>query len=146
MPERPRRGEGVIRELGEPVGAPALAVERITPPRHAWRVIRDLVEDKSTLEVVNDQGKFRIPEIDLIVHRNTEEWYSFCDADYGSLCGISYTERELQRDDWRVLTTTRTKLASDRDNFYIHARLDAYEQDRRIFSENWDETIARDLV
>jgi hypothetical protein len=32
------------------------------------------------------------------------------------------------------------------ENFYIHARLDAYEKDHRIFSDNWDETIKRDLV
>ncbi|WP_274426151.1 CocE/NonD family hydrolase [Chelativorans sp. YIM 93263] len=146
LPERPRRGEGVIRDLGEAEGSPAPEVQRINPPRHAWRLVRDLVEDRSTLEVVNDQGSFRIPEIDLVVRRNTEEWYSFRDADFNSLRGVSYTERELRRDDWHISTTTRTELTSDAENFYIHARLDAYEDDRRIFSDNWDEKIPRHLV
>lgn len=147
LPNRPSRKEDdALRPMGEAEGAPPLEIERLTAPRHSWRVVRDLVEDKATLEVLNDQGSFRIPEIDLVVRRNTEEWYSFRDHDFQSISGISYTERELRREGWQVSAVTRTELTSDARNFYIHARLDAYEKDRRIFSDNWDETIPRDLV
>ena len=134
------------RPLGEPEGAPPLRTERLTQGRHAWQVIRDLVEGRSTLEVINDEGAYRIPEIDLTIRRSTEERYSFCEDDHGSLRGITETEREFSREGWRTLTKTWTELTSDAENFYISAWLDAYEGDRRIYSQTWDETIPRDLV
>ena len=146
LPERARREEAELRPLAEPEGATALETERLTAQRHAWRVVRDMVEDEATLEVLNDEGAYRIPEIDLEVRRNTEERYSFCNADFGSLRGSSYTERAFRRGDWNVCAISRTELTSDSQNFYVHARLDAFHGDRRIFAENWDETIPRDLV
>jgi predicted acyl esterase len=146
LPERQQREEQPLREIGEPEGAPPLEIERLTAERHAWRVVRDLAEDEAALEVVNDQGSFCIPEIGLIVGRNTEERYSFRGRDFNSPKGVTCTERELRRGDWSASAVTRTELTSDPENFYIHARLDAYEGKKRIFSQNWDETIPRDLV
>jgi hypothetical protein len=45
-----------------------------------------------------------------------------------------------------VRTTTRTVLTADRDNFYIQAQLDRWEQDRREYSRHWSSTIPRKLV
>ncbi|MEX2577633.1 MAG: hypothetical protein WD342_01135 [Verrucomicrobiales bacterium] len=42
--------------------------------------------------------------------------------------------------------TTRTILTSDPDTFKIHAQLDAYENEERVFSKNWNRTIPRNLV
>ncbi|MGM0421508.1 MAG: CocE/NonD family hydrolase [Pseudomonadota bacterium] len=146
IPERPAYEETALRPFGAPEGAAELVTQQQTEPRHSWRVVRDLVENKSTLEVLNDNGSFHIPEINLTLRRSTEEQYSFRDSDFNSLCGISYTERAFRRDDWEVSIITRTELTSDAENFYIHATLDAYEKNRRIFSDNWDEVIKRDLV
>jgi len=60
--------------------------------------------------------------------------------------GENRTERTFRRGDWSVRTTTRTVLTADTSNFYIHAELDAYEGDKRIYSRNWDRTIPRDGV
>ncbi len=35
---------------------------------------------------------------------------------------------------------------SDRDNFYLEAKLEAFEGDARVFEKTWNETIPRDLV
>ncbi len=146
IPQRQVRDEPPMRPLGEPEGAPPMPVDRLAEGRHAWRLIRDLVGDTSTLEVINDEGTYRLPEIGMTIRRNTEERYSFRDNDHGSLEGQTFTEREFRREGWRALAVTSTKLTSDARNFHIHARLDAFDGDVRIFSENWDETIPRDLV
>ena len=146
LPERARREDPPLRSLGDPEGAPQLKTERLTEPEHSWRVIRSMVEDEAALEVVNDEGSYRIPEIDLVIRRRTEERYSFRAADFTSLCGMTATERGFSRGDWSTHTTTRTILTCDEANFYVHARLDAYEGDRRIYSRNWDETIPRDMM
>lgn len=146
LPDRQRRDDPELRELGEPEGAPRLNTERLTEPEYSWRVVRSMVEDEAALEVVNDDGSYRIPEIDLVIRRRTEERYSFRDADFTSLCGMTATERGFSRADWSVCTNTRTILTCDEVNFYIHATLDAYEGERRIYSQNWNETIPRDMM
>ncbi|RJE85854.1 hypothetical protein [Paracoccus onubensis] len=105
-----------------------------------------MVEDEVALEVVNDDASYRIPEIDLIIRRRTEERYSFRDADFTSLCGMTATKRGFSRADCSVCTNTRTILTCDEVNFYIHATLDAYEEEKRIYSQNWNKTIPRDMM
>lgn len=52
----------------------------------------------------------------------------------------------MSRGDWKIRTITRTVLTSTPEHFRVAAMLDAYEGDQRVFSRNWHETIARDLV
>ncbi len=146
VPERRACEEPEMRPLGAPEGAPPMPIDRIAEGRHAWRLIRDLVGDVSTLEVINDEGTYHLPEFDMTIRRNTEERYSFRAGDHSSLRGETFTEREFRREGWRALAVTSTTITSDVQNFHIHARLDAFDGDRRIFSENWAETFPRDLV
>jgi putative CocE/NonD family hydrolase len=146
LPCRPLGAADEAHPLGPPEGAPPLKTQFIAPQRHAWRVIRDLAADTATLEVINDQGRFRIPEVDLEVHRSTEEWYSFHAADFSSLRGETSTERGFRRAGWDVRVETHTVLTCNEKDFLIHARLDAFENERRVYSQNWDEKIPRDLM
>lgn len=152
VPVRPRRPEDdALRPFGEPEGAPELEVTHLEPGEHHWRVTRDLVTDVSTLEVVNDQGAFRIDETGTMVRRATNEWYSFRWNEVNSVRGETRTVRRLERDDWRVEVKTRTVLTSTPDDFVVTAQLDAYELDEqrgnpRVFSQSWERAIPRDLV
>ncbi len=100
LPERRPRNDPPLRELGVPEGAPPLEIERLTEEEHSWRVVRSMVEDEAALEVINDEGSYRIPEIDLEIRRRTEERYSFRAADFTSLRGMTATERGFSRGDW----------------------------------------------
>ena len=131
---------------GPPQATEPLGRRLLAPPRHAWRVIRDLASDRSVLEVVNDDGRYRLPDADVTVTRAGEEAYTSVANDVDSVRGETIWERALERDGWSVRTVTRTVLTSDAERFYLRAELDAYEGDRRVFSRNWDETIPRDLV
>ena len=152
LPVRPPRPEdAALREFGEPEAAPDLEITPLTPGEHHWRVSRDLVTNVSTLEVANDQGSFRIDETDTIVRRSTNEWYSFRWNEVNSVRGETRTVRRFERDDWRVEIVTRTVLTSTPTDFHISAQLDAYELDSqrgdpRVYSENWQRAIPRDLV
>lgn len=119
---------------------------------HSWRVTRDLATDVSILEIVNDQGSFRLEDTGTVIHRDTREWYSFRWNDVTSARGETRTVRRLENgDDWRVEVVTRTVLTCTRSEFLINAQLDAYELDEeqgdpRVYSQNWQRRIARDLV
>ncbi|WP_166261301.1 CocE/NonD family hydrolase [Marinobacter salicampi] len=130
----------------EPEQAPELEVKLLEPSHHNWRLIKDLAENTCTLEVLNDQGKFRINETGTEVTRLTEERYTLEEDDVTSARGETFTRRCFNREDWNIEVITRTVLTSDQHNFRVHAYLDGYEDDVRFYSQNWAYTIPRDLV
>ncbi|WP_242612923.1 CocE/NonD family hydrolase [Janibacter limosus] len=149
-PPRPQDDER-IAPFAEPDMAPDLETTTLEPSEHDWRVTRDLATDVSTLEIVNDQGAFRIEETGIVIRRSTTEWYSFRWDDVTSVRGETRTVRRIERDDWRTEVVTSTVLTCTEDDFIIRADLDAYELDdvrghRRVHAESWDRTIPRDLV
>jgi hypothetical protein len=113
---------------------------------HNWRVIRELDQDISTLEVTNDSGVYHLEDIDLTVQRKTQEWYSYRGDDFSSAKGETLWTRAFKRGDWEVRTITRTVLHCDEDFFYLDAELDAYEGDKRVYSNNWNRRIKRNMV
>src|SRR6056297_3622269 len=147
LPVRPPRPEDdELHGFGEPVGAPPLERRVIEGGHHNWIVHTDLARDISTLEVINDSGRYVIRDIDLEVGAKALEWYSSRADDVGTARGETYWQRSLARGDWRIRTETRTILTSTPTHFHISATLDAWEGDKRVFSRNWDEAIERDLV
>ncbi|MEX1032347.1 MAG: CocE/NonD family hydrolase [Cellvibrionaceae bacterium] len=127
-----------------PEATPPAPRTQLEKPEHNWLVHRDLATDLSTQEIVKDEGRYRLEDIDLEITDRTWNWYSYLDDDFTSLRGETQTERGFYRGNWRVGTTTRTVLTADEKNFYIHAELDAWEGDKRIFANNWDTCIPRD--
>jgi hypothetical protein len=147
LPVRPPRPEDAdLRPFEAAEGAPPLRVKVIRPEYHNWQVIRDLAADISRLEVFSDSGCQHIDEIDLTISRKAREWYTYRKDDYDSLKGETLWERSFSRGDWSVSTVARTVLTSSRDHFFLRAELDAHEGEKRVFSENYDYTIKRELV
>lgn len=147
----PRTEDADLRPFGEPEGAPDLEITPLEDGEHAWRVTRDLATDVSKLEVLNDQGSFRIDDTDTVVRRDTSEWYTFRRNDVNSVRGETRTVRRYERDNWRIEVLTRTVLTSTRDDFHVRAELDAYELDAehgssRFFADSWQLSVPRDLV
>ena len=141
----PRADESEEMEDFEPsVAAPEPEKTILAPSDHNWIITRDLARDESTLHVYNDEGRYRINEINLEITKTTHEWYRFRNDDFESVNGEVSSVRRLKRDDkWDVRTETRTLLTCTREEFQIHATLDAYENDRRVFTKTWDRKIPR---
>lgn len=146
LPVRPHcDGDSAIR-FQPPEGAPPLEVTQLEPPHHNWLVHRDLATDISTLEVVEDEGVFRIEAIGMELGNCTRNWFTYHSDDFNSPKGETKTERSFRRGDWFVRTRTHTVLTADARNFYVCAELDAWENQKRVFSRNWDLTIPRDFL
>jgi len=148
LPVRPQRPEAdaALRPFEEPEGAPPINKTLIAPTRQHWTVIRDLANDVNTLEVLNDEGTYRLDDIDLTIANQVTERYTYNDSEHDSLRGWCEWQRSFQRGDWRVHTITRTLLTSNETHFRIRATLDAYEGDSRVYARTWDTEIPRDLV
>lgn len=143
LPVRPRSEIDATIAFEEAEGGRPLEVAHLEPPHHNWLVHRDLADDRSILEVIQDQGRIFINEIDLEIINSTRNWYTYQDDDFTSPKGETKTKRVFRRGDWQVETTTHTILTADADNFYIWAELDAWEGEKRVFSRNWDISIPR---
>jgi putative CocE/NonD family hydrolase len=144
LPERPPRKESVAFE--EPEGAASGTLRKLSETHHNWRVIRDLAQDRSTLEVVNDNGLFQLEDIELKLRSTNKEWYTYQGDDFSSARGETLWRRGSRRRDWEVETITRMVLGCDPSRFKLSAELDAYENRKLVHSRYWDMEIARDLV
>lgn len=144
LPIRTARAEHI--HFPEAEASPGSRQQQLTPAHHNWRVIRELDKDISTLEVINDGGTYHLEDINLTVQRKTEEWYSYQGDDFNSIRGETLWTRGFKRDGWEVTTVTRTVLQCDESYFYLDAELDAYEGDTRIYSNNWNRRIKRNMV
>jgi uncharacterized protein len=147
LPVRPLDDdEAPPRPFGEPEGAEPIAVTQVNPGAHRWEVRRDLIDYESALEVIKDLGVVRFDEIGLEVARRAEERYTCVADDFDSICGETTWTMGFHRDDWSVRTETHTVLTSTATDFCLHAKLDAYEGERRVASRNWYYEIPRDHV
>jgi hypothetical protein len=143
---KPKERDLALRPFGGPEGAAPIATTQLQPKEHKWRVIRDLARDESVLEVVKDEGTLHFEEIDWTVTSRTTERYTYLDDDFDSVRGETRWVRRFRRGDWSVETITRTVLTSTATHFRLHAELDAYEGEERVFSRNWLHEILRDHV
>ncbi|WP_456269056.1 CocE/NonD family hydrolase [Kushneria sp. AK178] len=138
--------EAALPDFGPPQAAPGLATTVLDPGSEAWRTIRDLATDRNTLEVINDEGHYRLDDIELEIAGRVTERYHYTYGDYDSVEGTTLWERAFRRSDWQVHTRTYTRLTATAEAFRIQATLDAWEGDTRVYSQSWDERIPRDLV
>ena len=135
-----------LPDFEEAESAPAPLWETLRRGESNWLIERDLGRERTTLHVVNDQGQWYIPEVDLGVTVYGEEWYTYCGDDFASLRAEVRGHRELERGDWRVRTETRTVITCDTESFHVHATLDAWEGSERVFTRIWKESIPRLLL
>ncbi|EWH02724.1 peptidase S15 [Halomonas sp. BC04] len=143
---KPRKEDADLVRFGDAEAAPTIPSTPLEPEHHNWYVHRDLAEDVSTLEVINDSGTVRLEDSGLEVTTRAVERYRSRDDDFDSVSGESVWERSLKRGDWQVSIVTRTVQTSSASDFFLHATLDAYEGERRVYSRTWDYTIPRKLV
>jgi len=146
LPVRQPRTQDEDVDFLDPQPQATTRIEPIRKGEQRWVVHRDLHTDESTLEVIKDEGRYRIEDIDLEVTDDTREWYSYQVNDFGSPRGEVLSIRKLARKGWEVYTRTRTVLSADKEDFHLHAELDAYENGRRVYSRNWSRRIPRNFV
>ncbi|WP_129666951.1 CocE/NonD family hydrolase [Phytoactinopolyspora endophytica] len=135
-----------LHPFDEPEGSVPITTTTLRTGEHRWRVSRDLIDYRSMLEVVKDLGTVRFEDIELDVARRAEEYYTWVDNDFETVCGEVIWTMGFARDGWDVRTVTRTTLTSTPTHFHLHAELNAYEGGQRVAARNWDTAIARDHV
>ena len=112
-------------------------------PSNARRVIEDKLTGTVTLEIKNDFGKGEDMDHGLVHASIAREWWSIHPDDPLSANGKTHWTWENSRGDWSVRTETYAEMRSDKENYYLTARLEAFENDTLAFEKNINETISR---
>ncbi len=147
IPVRPVKEEDKsLRPFEPPEGAEPLLVKQLTPSCHDWIVKRHLADDLSTLEVIKDEGIQRIEYSQTELEDTAHEWYSYQFDDFATVRGEVRSVRGFKRGNWQVRTNTRTVLLSSPTDFRIHAELEAYEGQFKVYSKIWDKKILRTFI
>ncbi|MGW5054023.1 CocE/NonD family hydrolase [Actinokineospora sp. NPDC004072] len=130
--------------LAPPDGAEPPETEQLTPPAYHWRVSRDLADYRSSLDVLKDNGFVRFADSGMEVGKHVRERYGWTANDFTSATGETDWTMTFRRGDWSVRVQTRQKLTCTATEFVLHAHLDAYEGDDRVYSEDWRHSFPRD--
>jgi putative CocE/NonD family hydrolase len=147
LPERdPLPLDCELTPFPDPEGARALPTTSVIPRQYSWKVIRDLAGDVSTLEVVKDEGTYRLEKTKVEILSKTVEKYTYWNDDFTSVRGETYCERGFRRDGWKIKTIMNTVLTSTQTHFQIQADIDAFEDTRRLYANSWYLEIPRDFT
>jgi len=138
--------DAMERTFEKPVAAAGTPLTQLLPKHYNWIIRKDMLANTTTAEVIKDEGRKRLEDIDMEIAINTTEHYSYEYDNYNSLKGETYWEMTFEREEWKVKTCTNTVLTSDQNYFYLTATLDAYHNGARVYCKSWDEKIPRQLI
>jgi uncharacterized protein len=114
--------------------------------RNDRTVTKDLVTGTTRFLLVDDDGRYRIDAHGLEVGSAREHEFRIHDEDPLSAWAETRWVKEIGRGEWQTRVLTKVTMTSTREEFVLEARLDAYEGEKRVYSNNWDRRIKRDLM
>jgi uncharacterized protein len=147
LPVRSKRSaDASLAPFQESAAAPPLRKTYLEEPHEKRTITTDVVAGTVEWFFSESEGTFRIEDINLTRTIEMQRRLLIHPADPTSARAEARAFRAYSRGDWRASAEVILVLTSDRDNFYVTARLDAYEAESKVFSRSWDERIPRDLV
>ncbi|MCX7350712.1 MAG: peptidase S15, partial [Alphaproteobacteria bacterium] len=135
-----------LQPLPPPKSAPPLAQTEIEPGHNTWTVHVDAMTGTTMLERVNSDGWRRIDGISLELGTHTDTRYTIHPEDPLSASIETHNVRRYRRGSWDVTMLTDVALTSTASDFLLKGKLQAWENERIVKSEEWSVTIPRDLV
>jgi len=124
--------------------APQGPATTLEPGSMTQRAIFDARSGTWQMEVVANEGRSRIEEIDLETGAWRRELWSIHPDDPTTASGEIAYDFEKRRGDWTIRHEGRCTMKLTKDAYVIHADLDAFENGERIFARSVTRTVPRD--
>ncbi len=145
LPVRSGTGTGdAAPDFGKVEFAPDHPASVLEEGRSSLTLTRDIGENSLVLHRIDDTGRTRLEDIDLVVSKRSEEIFSIREGDPASARTDMVRIVRAERGAWKPRTETRISFTCDAGNFHVEATLEAFEDDERFLVRQWDETIPRD--
>jgi putative CocE/NonD family hydrolase len=135
-----------LPEFGEPESAEPLKVTVLRPSSYPVARTQDLASGRQVIEMVRDDGHYRIDEIDLSYQHKGVEVFEIKPDDPCSARLKIHWEISFARGDWQTSFRHQMRLSCDRQSFYLEDELQAHERGNRVFERVWSYAIPRDNV
>jgi hypothetical protein len=142
----PRAADDALPPLPPAVSAPPERRTVLREGRTERLAGHDKVTGESFYQALDDAGEARIDAHGLEIGSIKRGEYRIRDEEPLSAKAQTHWTQRVGRGAWRTRTETRTTMTATAEAFRIHARLDAYEGEERVWSQNWHRTVKRDLV
>jgi putative CocE/NonD family hydrolase len=147
LPERAPRAQDDALKPFPPVEATRVESRTVLVKGRNDRVVtKDLVTGTTRFLLVDDDGRYRIDAHGLEVGSAREHEFRIRDEDPLSAWAETRWVKEIGRGEWQTRVHTKVTMTSTREEFVLAASLDAYEGEKRVYSNNWDRRIKRDLL
>ena len=128
------------------VSAPPLALRDLRPTNRQRRIIHNLTDGRTIVDINYDNGKTQDPDHGLISSSIHRERCTIDPRDPNTARMECHWTQELQRDDWTVRTETRSTLHCDAEHFYLSAVIEAYIGDSKVHERQFHATVRRRFV
>ena len=135
-----------LRPFGEPEMAPGDPQRAHAPPEQTWWIVHDLATDRVRQTIHQREGPTELLNTGMTFTEVNDETYAFTGTDPTSVRAETWYRRDLARPGWAITTLTHCVLTSDSEAFELHADVDAYEGEERIYTHSFHNRIPRDLV
>jgi hypothetical protein len=119
-------------------------VEELRAPSNSRKIINDIDSGIKTLKIFDDFGAWKDGDHGLVGETVAREVWKIHPNDPLSANANTHWTTVNSRDGWSVRTETFSSMTSDAENFYLTARLEAFEADVLVFEKDVEETILRD--
>lgn len=129
-----------------PQSAPPQQQDELRPAKGSRTVTKDFARNRTIVTVEDDFGRYRIHPHNLIQEETNRETHSINPDNPTSAYTHIHGTQILERGDWKVRTETFSEMWSDNANFYIKAKLQAFERDKLVFETEWNKSIERQFV
>ena len=126
--------------------APAEKRTVLRPGGSARTITTDVASGRTTFLLSDNEGRARIDHHGLEVGSRREHEFSITPDDPLSARAETRWTKEVGRGAWQTSSETRVVMTSTREHFVIKAHLDAYEDSTKVYSNDWEQHIKRDLV
>ncbi|MCX7564765.1 CocE/NonD family hydrolase [Sulfitobacter sp. F26169L] len=143
LPQRPTTGGNEVEFL-PPDAAEPWQTETVRPENHIRRQETDMVTGTHSLVIEDDFGEVRDVDHGLVSGSVAKERWDIHPDDPLSARGECIWEDTIKRDNISLRTRTSCAMHSDAKAFYLNAKIEAWENEKLVYSREENDEIARD--
>ena len=148
LPTRaPQDSDNLLTEFPPAESAPPQEREQIEAGDYTRLVEKDETNGDTRLTVIDISGLINLPKLGWQHGSVSRHYFSINDNDPNS-CRMQthWTTRSIRPDyPLNVRTETWTTLTSSETEFFVEAKIEAYDSDELVYSKEWNKAIPRNL-
>ena len=133
----------IEQAFAAPVAADPPAHKIVEPSKGGSVVHHNLETGEIVYDVQFDGGKTHFESINLTYGSSNTQRYTITEGDPLSAEIYYQATFSFAREKWDVQTNSELTVTCDAENFYLKGKIEAFEDEHRVFDREWDLKIRR---